>query len=817
MKRVDRGLSPQPEVFRLPSSSEQNIGTSPEGQCRGRRIQGHRARMAPHIHASERPVSPNYFRKSKLRERFVTRSKRVLAHLLSVIVKKIGRADTWLSKSNRKGMISHVKQAKVPKAQKIHPKSFFTPKQRSYYTGKIYCNGIPREEMRHYVEPRLIILKNDNNKLNPFGHAILQFGPPGGVVRRVHINALNWYPEHMNEREFEHYLEKNSNNKVAYEIKMDCPNVEAMWKKLDELSKNCWLWGGGHHNCLTFCQDIIEAGQKPLCLEDKRQQLMDVLKNKWAALLPACSILRPTLNNDVLQATAQFSGDQPEGLATKKEASAQKTNTRTPPSSVHGSESDTLAAQLTEIDVVAFLQGDFGVHELPEMSDKEKVVLHTKIKAYVDQLSSGHEILERVKTILVNRLMQEMSQKIVVPIACTAGACMRVWMYHMQKIIHQHEGVSEKQKVQWAHAMNHVLFENIMKPIINFEVEEIKVARLEAEDKKLEVKESKIAWTLDTRALNAACSSVAPAVSRAMSKTYAKEALPLFNVLETSGINCSEQIKMMHASKELIAAKKKLLSMPELPKAALASEDVSATMHLWKKELERIFCNEPNFFVFFDQLCHRVECHVKDQCHEQEVTTQDLANFLCEGCLSKLLEIRGVFSDRLTKESPTCWADKERAAEKIFYVLEQQERLPNDVECHHLANLVHLKQDLLCIDTEKFVAQWSAGDPSQWVLNSTKEHEFLNGFSQWILDQVKQRINASHLSLSLRRHLLTRCRKELVDEIRTQVMDVRRFVKGNSERLHFDLPAPVAYNTVHKKTVGPQMWRNFPIDEDGSL
>ncbi|MGI9274095.1 MAG: hypothetical protein ACR2PT_04445, partial [Endozoicomonas sp.] len=124
--------------------------------------------------------------------------------------------------------------------------------------GVTYPGGIPPHEKQYYKKPRLVVLKD--GATNRYGHALLAFGDPAvGDDRYVQISSANWYPEHLNDRQMMDYLEKWG-NQVAFEINLDCEDTEGMFSKLDQLSKNKWLWGGPLHNCMSFCKEVAKAG-----------------------------------------------------------------------------------------------------------------------------------------------------------------------------------------------------------------------------------------------------------------------------------------------------------------------------------------------------------------------------------------------------------------------------------------------------------------------------------------------------------------------------------------------------------------------------
>ena len=124
--------------------------------------------------------------------------------------------------------------------------------------GVVYPGGIPREELKLYTNPRLVVIKD--GATNEYGHALLAFGNSlTSEDRYVQISSANWYPEHLDGTQFKEYLSKWG-NEIAYEVHLGCTDEERMREKLNELSSTRWLWGGPRHNCMTFCKVIGDAG-----------------------------------------------------------------------------------------------------------------------------------------------------------------------------------------------------------------------------------------------------------------------------------------------------------------------------------------------------------------------------------------------------------------------------------------------------------------------------------------------------------------------------------------------------------------------------
>ena len=125
-------------------------------------------------------------------------------------------------------------------------------------SGVIFPTGLSKEELALYIRPRLVVVKDGTT--NKFGHALLAFGDPtSGDDRYVQISSANWYPEHLDSNQMAAYFKEN-NNKIAFEIKLDVPDEDAMREQLNRLSQKRWLWGACTHNCLSFTKEVLLAG-----------------------------------------------------------------------------------------------------------------------------------------------------------------------------------------------------------------------------------------------------------------------------------------------------------------------------------------------------------------------------------------------------------------------------------------------------------------------------------------------------------------------------------------------------------------------------
>lgn len=80
----------------------------------------------------------------------------------------------------------------------------------------------------------------------------------GGYYFHV-AGELRGFPRYMTEKGFERYLKENKKRefrRVAFAL----PNPAAAEKCLEELLSQKWRWMVLPHNCVVFCETVIQAG-----------------------------------------------------------------------------------------------------------------------------------------------------------------------------------------------------------------------------------------------------------------------------------------------------------------------------------------------------------------------------------------------------------------------------------------------------------------------------------------------------------------------------------------------------------------------------
>ncbi len=133
---------------------------------------------------------------------------------------------------------------------------------RSY--GSRYSNGLPEQELENFHHPRIVILRGMT--VNLMYHAVIAFGNPFSQnARFAHINDVNAQPEFMDRDQFSKFLENEGAPVMSVYTPEEAgeggvPDLQGMRDYLKDISSKSWKWELLHHNCLTFCLNILKAG-----------------------------------------------------------------------------------------------------------------------------------------------------------------------------------------------------------------------------------------------------------------------------------------------------------------------------------------------------------------------------------------------------------------------------------------------------------------------------------------------------------------------------------------------------------------------------
>jgi hypothetical protein len=105
-----------------------------------------------------------------------------------------------------------------------------------------------------FTNPGITFVQGGN--LNPFGHALWRFGDDLGYI---HVDEPLDYPKVIPAARFHEYLSDNGKF-VLRTVDLKLPFANQSLLKIEELRVKQWIWGAIPHNCVTFCEQVAEAG-----------------------------------------------------------------------------------------------------------------------------------------------------------------------------------------------------------------------------------------------------------------------------------------------------------------------------------------------------------------------------------------------------------------------------------------------------------------------------------------------------------------------------------------------------------------------------
>jgi hypothetical protein len=91
---------------------------------------------------------------------------------------------------------------------------------------------------------------------NIFGHALFRFGRDIGYI---HVDEVHNFPKLLPAADLPRYLRDNDKRLFRHEA-IAIPNPEAALRHIDMVRREKWWWLGIPHNCVCFCEEILQAG-----------------------------------------------------------------------------------------------------------------------------------------------------------------------------------------------------------------------------------------------------------------------------------------------------------------------------------------------------------------------------------------------------------------------------------------------------------------------------------------------------------------------------------------------------------------------------
>lgn len=126
------------------------------------------------------------------------------------------------------------------------------------YEGELLSMSMPRAF--NFRQPYAVIVTGD--RPNPWGHMLLNTGGIGGTYFHV-VGELVAMPRYMTEKGYRRYLKETGKSEIR-RIRLFLKRPELAQLKLEQLLRDEWVWVGPVHNCETFVEQIIAAGDGPL-------------------------------------------------------------------------------------------------------------------------------------------------------------------------------------------------------------------------------------------------------------------------------------------------------------------------------------------------------------------------------------------------------------------------------------------------------------------------------------------------------------------------------------------------------------------------
>ena len=94
-------------------------------------------------------------------------------------------------------------------------------------------------------------------KFNPCGHLILNTGGLCGFY--CHIAERKGYPRYMDESGYRRYLSENGKHEIRRQY-VPLKEPDKAYAKVEELLSKSWSWWVLPHNCVSFVEEVLQAG-----------------------------------------------------------------------------------------------------------------------------------------------------------------------------------------------------------------------------------------------------------------------------------------------------------------------------------------------------------------------------------------------------------------------------------------------------------------------------------------------------------------------------------------------------------------------------
>lgn len=123
--------------------------------------------------------------------------------------------------------------------------------QSKSYDGEIMLRSMLKPSDFEHV--CAVIVTGDG--INFCGHALLHTTHDW----YFHVAGRYDYPKFMREHGYKRYLRENGKREIRRWI-VSIRDPGAAHRKLKELLAKQWFWGGAIHNCVSFVEEVVQAG-----------------------------------------------------------------------------------------------------------------------------------------------------------------------------------------------------------------------------------------------------------------------------------------------------------------------------------------------------------------------------------------------------------------------------------------------------------------------------------------------------------------------------------------------------------------------------
>jgi hypothetical protein len=111
--------------------------------------------------------------------------------------------------------------------------------------------------MSFFAHKEIYVVIVSGVAVNPCGHTLINFGGTKGFY--AHVDGWIKKPWYMTHFDCQRYMRENEKTEL-WRQRLNVPQPERAFAKLEQLLSLEWHWGGVVNNCATFVEEIVNAG-----------------------------------------------------------------------------------------------------------------------------------------------------------------------------------------------------------------------------------------------------------------------------------------------------------------------------------------------------------------------------------------------------------------------------------------------------------------------------------------------------------------------------------------------------------------------------